>query len=256
MLAVISPAKSLDFERATPKHTPTQPLFQAQTETAVKAARKLSADDLCALMGISAKLGALNAARFKAFSTPFTKENARAALFAFNGDVYTGLDAYTLASSDLTYAQKHLRIVSGLYGLLRPLDLMQAYRLEMGLPFPIRKFKNLYGYWGDTLTKALAAELATHKTPVLINLASTEYFTAIKPKILGAEVVTPMFKELRGNKAQVISFMAKKARGMMARYMITERADTPEALKDFNADGYRFEPSLSKAGQLIFTRPA
>jgi uncharacterized protein len=254
MLAVISPAKSLDFETKAPDYSPSVPQFLAKSETLVKAARKLKADDLSALMGISEKLAVLNAARFKAFSTPFTKDNARAAVFAFDGDVYAGLDAYTLKKADIAYAQKHLRILSGLYGLLRPLDLMQAYRLEMGLPFAVGKSKNLYGFWGDVITEALAAELATQAQPILINLASTEYFGAVKPKALGAEVVTPVFKELRGNKAQIISFMAKKARGLMARYIITERVDAPEGLKDFATDGYRYDPALSKAGQLVFTR--
>ncbi len=254
MLTVISPAKSLDFETKTPTHKATQPAFLGNAELLVKTARKLSLAEVCALMGISAKLAELNVARFKSFNTPFTPENARAAFFAFDGDVYTGLDAYTLASADLSFAQKHVRILSGLYGLLRPLDLMQAYRLEMGLPFAVGKAKNLYGFWGEALSKALSAELASQKVPVLVNLASAEYFSAVKAKALGAEVVTPIFKELRGNKAQVISFMAKKARGMMTRYIITERVDTPAGLKDFSVDGYRFDPSLSKANQLVFTR--
>jgi uncharacterized protein len=254
MLAVISPAKSLDFETETPDYSPTLPQFLAKSETLVKAARKLKADDLSALMGISEKLATLNVARFKAFSAPFTPDNARAAIFAFDGDVYTGLDAYTLKKADLAYAQTHLRILSGLYGLLQPLDLMQAYRLEMGLPFAIGKSKNLYGFWGDALALALAEDLKSHKSPILINLASTEYFGAVKSKALGAAVITPVFKELRGNKAQVISFMAKKARGAMARYMITGRVDRPEGLKDFVADGYSYDPALSKATQWLFTR--
>jgi uncharacterized protein len=256
MLAVISPAKSLDFETATPVHTPTQPHFLPQAETLVKVARKLKVDDIIALMGISEKLAALNVARFRAFKTPFTPDNARAAMFAFDGDVYAGLDAYTLKKSDIDFAQKHLRILSGLYGVLRPLDLMQAYRLEMGLPFAIGKMKNLHGYWREPVTGALVSELAAHKMPVLLNLASTEYFGAVNPKAVPGGVITPVFKELRGNKAQIISFFAKRARGLMVRYIIDERLDKPEGLKDFAIDGYRYDPALSKPATLIFTRKA
>jgi uncharacterized protein len=253
MLAVISPAKSLDFETAPPAHTPTQPQFLDKSEQLVKLARKWKADDVRALMGISEKLAQLNVERFKTFSTPFTPANARAAMFAFDGDVYTGLDAYSLKKTDIEFAQKHLRILSGLYGLLRPLDLMQAYRLEMGLPVAVGKAKNLHSYWNDSVTQSLIAELATHKSPVLINLASTEYFGAVNAKAVG-DVITPVFKELRGNKAQIISFFAKQARGQMARYMITQRIDRPEELKAFNVDGYRFDAVLSKPNQYIFTR--
>jgi uncharacterized protein len=254
MLAVISPAKSLDFETAPPAHTPSQPQFLAQAETLVKAARKLKAEDVAELMEISEKLAVLNVARFKAFQTPFTPDNARAAIFAFDGDVYAGLDAYTLKKADLAFAQKHLRILSGLYGLLRPLDLMQAYRLEMGLAFAPGAVKNLYSFWDSKITQALADELSGHAAPVLVNLASTEYFSAVKVKVLGHSIITPMFKELRGNKAQIISFMAKKARGLMARYMIDARIDRPEGLKDFGIDGYTFDAALSKADQWVFTR--
>ncbi len=254
MLAVISPAKSLDFETAPPPHTPTQPQFLAQSGALVKVARKWGVEDIQSLMGISEKLALLNIARFKAYKTPFTPSNARAAMFAFNGDVYTGLDAYTLKKSDIEFAQKHLRILSGLYGLLRPLDLMQPYRLEMGLPMAVGKAKNLHGYWADTVTQALLAELTTHKSPTLINLASTEYFGAVKAKSLPGGVVTPVFKELRGNKAQIISFFAKQARGQMARYITTQRIDRADGLKEFDVDGYRFDASLSRTDQFVFTR--
>jgi uncharacterized protein len=254
MLAVISPAKSLDFDTSPPAHTPTQPQFLRQSEALVKLARKWKADDIRALMGISEKLAQLNVERFKTFSTPFTPTNARAAMFAFDGDVYTGLDAYSLKKADVEFAQKHLRILSGLYGLLRPLDLMQAYRLEMGLPVAVGKAKNLHSYWADTVTDALVAELAGHKSPVLINLASNEYFGAVKAKAITGGIITPVFKELRGNKAQIISFFAKQARGQMARYMIKERIDHAEGLKDFNIDGYRFDAALSKPHQYIFMR--
>jgi uncharacterized protein len=254
MLAVISPAKSLDFENDPPKHTPTQPAFLDKAETLLKVARKWTEDDLRALMGISSKLAKLNVARFKDFKTPFTSGNARAAMFAFDGDVYTGLDAYSLKKADIDFAQKHLRILSGLYGLLRPLDLMQAYRLEMGLPVAVGKAKNLHAFWSDTVTKALIAELATHKSPVLINLASNEYFGAVNAKALTGSVISPVFKELRGNKAQIISFFAKQARGQMARYMVTQRIDRPDGLKEFAEDGYRFDTALSTPDKWVFTR--
>jgi uncharacterized protein len=254
MLAVISPAKSLDFETELPKHTPTQPQFLDKSETLIKAARKWSVEDIQELMEISEKLAKLNVARFRDFKTPFTPENARAAMFAFDGDVYTGLDAYSLKKADIDFAQKHLRILSGLYGLLRPLDLIQAYRLEMGLPVAVGKAKNLHSYWSDTVTQSLIAELATHKSPVLINLASTEYFGAVQTKAFAGGIITPVFKELRGNKAQIISFFAKQARGQMARYMITQRIDRPEGLKDFAEDGYCYDAMLSKPHQWVFTR--
>lgn len=254
MIIVISPAKSLDFETVLPAHVPTQPQFLVQTEALIKVARKWRVDDIQTLMGISEKLAVLNVERFKSYKTPFTPGNARAAMFAFDGDVYTGLDAYTLKKSDIEYAQKHLRILSGLYGLLRPLDLMQAYRLEMGLPVAVGKAKNLHGYWADIVTQALTNELAAHKSPVLINLASSEYFGAVKAKSLPGGVITPVFKELRGNKAQIISFFAKQARGQMARYMITQRIDRADGLKDFDVDGYKFDASLSKADKFVFTR--
>jgi uncharacterized protein len=254
MLVVISPAKSLDFDTLPPAHTPTQPQFLAKSEALVKLVRKWKADDVRALMGISEKLAQLNVERFKTFSTPFTPANARAAMFAFDGDVYTRLDAYSLKKTDIEFAQKHLRILSGLYGLLRPLDLMQAYRLEMGLPVAVGEAKNLYSYWGDVVTESLVAELAGHKSRVLINLASIEYFGAVKAKAITGGVITPVFKELRGNKAQIISFFAKQARGQMARYMVTQRIDRAEGLKDFNIDGYRFDAALSKPHQYIFTR--
>ncbi len=254
MLVVISPAKSLDFETVPPVHVPTQPQLLPQSEALIKMARKWSATDIMELMGISEKLAVLNVERFKVYKTPFTPGNARAAMFAFDGDVYTGLDAYTLKKSDIEFAQKHLRILSGLYGLLRPLDLMQAYRLEMGLPVAVGKAKNLASYWAGIVTQALANELTAHKSPVLINLASTEYFGAVKAKSLPSGVVTPVFKELRGNKAQIISFFAKQARGQMARYMITQRIDRADGLKDFDVDGYKFDASLSKADQFVFTR--
>jgi uncharacterized protein len=254
MLTLLSPAKALDFTTALPSHTPTQPRFLSQAEVLVSQARGLTAQDLMALMGISDKLATLNVARFQAFHTPFTPDNARPAVFAFNGDVYEGLQAYRLEAQALDFAQDHLRILSGLYGLLRPLDLIQPYRLEMGIGFVTSGHKTLYSFWGSRLSEALNAELAEHKEPVIINLASQEYFASIKPAVLAAPIITPHFKERRGNKLQVISFSAKKARGLMGRFICEQRIDTPDALKDFAAEGYVFEPSLSDGKNWLFVR--
>lgn len=254
MLTLLSPAKSLDFETPVPPVTATQPLLLDRAEELVRYARALSVEDLKALMHISDALAELNVARFAAFTTPFTTENARPAIYAFDGDVYSGFDVATLDVETVAYAQEHVRILSGLYGMLRPLDLMQAYRLEMGVSFKTPKAKTLYGYWGDTITQALNGQLEGHETQTVVNLASQEYFGAVQPKKLTAPVITPLFKERRGNKLQVISFSAKKARGQMARYICQNRIDRPEGLKDFAEDGYRFEPTLSDAGNWLFVR--
>jgi uncharacterized protein len=254
MIVIISPAKSLDFETRLPAHEPTQPQCLDKSEALIKIARTWTVDDVKSLMGISEKLAQLNTERFKKFNTPFTSNNARAALFAFSGDVYIGLNAYKFETADIDFAQNHFRILSGLYGLLRPLDLIQAYRLEMGLPINVGTEKNLQNYWIKTVTQMLATELSTHHSPVLINLASKEYYSAVEAKSIVGGVITPVFKELRGNKAQIISFFAKHARGQMARYIIRQRLDRVDGLKDFNIDGYYFDAALSSAHQWIFVR--
>ncbi|MDF1741241.1 MAG: peroxide stress protein YaaA [Verrucomicrobiales bacterium] len=254
MLAVISPAKTLDYESTLPSLRPTQPRLLDQSEALIKVLRKLSSSDLQALMGISEKLGDLNAERNQSWSVPFSSDNARAALFAFKGDVYTGFTLDEYASEDLSFAQKHLRILSGLYGVLRPLDLMQPYRLEMGTSLETSKGKNLYEFWGDQITKELNAAFKASGSNTLVNLASKEYFSAVKPDQLKGEVITPNFKDLKNGSYKIISFYAKKARGMMCDYMIRNQIQNPEGLKGFDRDGYSFNPTLSKGNDWIFTR--
>ncbi|MEC5128262.1 peroxide stress protein YaaA [Verrucomicrobiales bacterium BCK34] len=254
MLAVISPAKTLDYESTLPSLRPTQPRLLDQSEALIKVLRKLSSSDLQALMGISEKLGDLNAERNQSWSVPFSSDNARAALFAFKGDVYTGFTLDEYASEDFSFAQKHLRILSGLYGVLRPLDLMQPYRLEMGTALQTSKGKNLYEFWGDQITKELNAAFKASGSNTLVNLASKEYFSAVTPGELKGDVITPNFKDLKNGSYKIISFYAKKARGMMCDYMIRNRIGNPEELKGFDRDGYSFNPTLSKGNDWIFTR--
>ncbi len=254
MLIVISPAKKLDFESEANRGEFTQPQMLSETRKLAAITKKLTANDLKALMGISDKLAELNIARFKSFKTPFNATNARAAIDAFKGDVYVGLDAPTLSDDDMNFAQDHLRILSGFYGLLKPLDLMQAYRLEMGIRLGTERGTNLYHFWDDRITKELNKSFKGQKDAVLVNLASGEYFKAIKPKILKARIVTPIFKEIRGGNTKVISFMAKKARGLMTRYVVENRLENVEQLKNFCAAGYAYDPSLSTEDAWVFTR--
>ncbi|MFK7829949.1 MAG: peroxide stress protein YaaA [Congregibacter sp.] len=254
MLSVISPAKTLDFETPPTTRKTTQPEFLERSEALIDDARSLDPGDIQALMGVSEKIAALNHQRFMNWSRPFDSANAKQAILAFKGDVYTGLEAETLSAAQLGYAQKHLRILSGLYGLLRPLDLMQPYRLEMGLKFGNRGGKNLYEFWGESLTESLNKQLKKTGTPVLLNLASNEYFKAVKPGALAGEVITPVFKDLKGEKYKIISFFAKKARGQMARYIIDEGINEVAALKKYRLAGYRFNAGESTARELVFTR--
>lgn len=254
MLTVISPAKTLDFETAAPARRATQPQFLARAAELVDDARALAPDDIRALMGVSENIAGLNHQRFMNWSQPFNKANARHSLLAFKGDVYLGLDAGTLSDDQLSFAQHHLRILSGLYGLLRPLDLMQPYRLEMGLPFANRGGKNLYEFWGTAITDALNTSIRKSGTKVLVNLASQEYFRAVKPGALDADVITPVFKDLKGDRYKIISFFAKKARGQMARFIIENELEEPDGLKKFKTDGYRYSKSESSARELVFTR--
>ncbi len=254
MLVVLSPAKKLDFESENLKQDDGIPALLAQTKKLAKTAKTLRAEDLKAMMGISDNLAELNVSRFKAFKTPFTPANARPALDAFQGDVYVGLDAATLDDEARAFANQTIRILSGLYGVLKPLDLMQAYRLEMGVKFENERGKNLYAFWGDLISKELNETLKEDTSPVLINLASNEYFKAVDKKALTAQVVTPVFQDVKDDKARVVSFLAKKARGLMARYVIDNRITEPEALKDFNAGGYTYQADLSDAGKWVFRR--
>jgi cytoplasmic iron level regulating protein YaaA (DUF328/UPF0246 family) len=251
---VISPAKSLDFESPTPDLPHTHPDFLAESHKLIKIVRKLAPKTLGRLMNISDQLVELNVARYAAWSPPFSLDNARQAALAFNGDVYGGLDAHNFSAEDLMWAQRHLRILSGLYGLLRPLDLIQAYRLEMGTRLVHPKGKDLYSFWGDRITQALNANFDQSAKPVLINLASDEYFRSVRPKKLAARVVTPVFQEWKSAGYKIVSFYAKRARGLMSRYAIVNRVADVEALKDFNTEGYAFAPEVSSEDTWVFRR--
>lgn len=252
MKIVISPAKSLNYEKAIPVTTFTEPQFLKQAATIQNTLKKKKPNELSGLMDISEKLAELNWQRNQDWHVPFTTENARQAVYAFDGDVYTGLDVYTLPEAKVNVLQDKLRILSGLYGLLKPLDLMQAYRLEMGTAMPIGKNKNLYEFWKKTITKALNDEL--QKDELFLNLASNEYFSAVDAKALKVPVITPEFKDYKDGKLKMISFFAKKARGLMVRYIIDTNAETLDDLKGFNYEGYAFDANLSKGNTLVFTR--
>ncbi len=254
MLIVLSPAKTLDYETPPQTRKATQPALLERSAELVEDARKLSPDAIGDLMGVSDKLAALNHERFMNWGGPFTLDNAKQSVLAFKGDVYTGLDADTMKVADLDYAQKHLRILSGLYGILRPLDLMQPYRLEMGLKFENRGGRNLYEFWGDDITVLLNRQLKSLNSDVLVNLASNEYFKSVRPGELNADVITPVFKDRKNGKYKVISFFAKKARGQMARYAIDKRLEKAGDLKKFRGDGYRYNASESTAREWVFTR--
>ncbi len=256
LLMVLSPAKSLDYTTPPTTAAATQPQFVKQAKALVDGLRKQTPQQLGALMGISDKLAALNAARFAEWKPSFTPQESKQAVLAFNGDVYEGLDAPSLSEADLHWAQQHLRILSGLYGLLRPLDLMRPYRLEMGTTWPNAKGKDLYAYWGRQIADTLSTELAAGQgEPVLVNLASDEYFRSVDRKALKARVVQPVFQDGTPQTGyKVVSFYAKRARGLMARHVIVNRLTGIEQLKGFTSDGYRFVPEASKADQWVFRR--
>jgi len=254
MLTVISPAKTLDFETPALTDEFTQPAHLQLSRQLIKRLKTLSANDLSNLMSVSDNIAQLNVDRFKHWKTPFTSDNARQALFAFKGDVYIGLDAYSMNADNIDFAQKHLRMLSGLYGLLRPLDLMQAYRLEMGTRLDTDQGGNLYQFWNGRITNSINSELKSMDTPVLINLASNEYFKSIKTKSVKGEIINPIFKEYHNGKYQIISFFAKKARGLMARYIIDHELTEAEALKGFNIEGYAFDKNLSRDKDWVFSR--
>lgn len=254
MLSLISPAKSLDFDTPAHINLNSQPCFLQEAQELAEQLKHLSPQQLSDLMNISDKLGTLNAARFEQWSLPFTPENAKAAILAFTGDVYTGLDAVNLNNEELSFAQEHLRILSGLYGLLKPLDLIQPYRLEMGTAFNNKRGKDLYTFWRPLLAERLRQELQTQEQAVLINLASQEYFKSVDTLKLNARIITPVFKDWKNGQYKIISFFAKKARGMMCRYMISNRIDQPEGLKDFGLGGYSFSTSMSEGDSWVFTR--
>lgn len=254
MLVVLSPAKTLDYETPPTTTKSTLPEFLPRSNELVADARQLAPDDIRELMGISANLAELNHQRFMDWGEPFNRENAKQSILAFKGDVYTGLEAETLSRAELDFAQKHLRILSGLYGVLRPLDLMQPYRLEMGLKFANSGGNNLYEFWGDDITEHLNAQLKKLGASVLVNLASNEYFKSVKVKQLNAEIITPQFKEYKNGKYKIISFFAKKARGQMARYIIDKQLDDVRGLKKFKVDGYKYNAAESSAREWVFTR--
>lgn len=254
MLMVISPAKTLDYD--TPPITPrfTQPEHLEHAEQLIDQLRELSPQQISELMHLSDKLAALNVARYGSWSPDVSRENAKQALLAFKGDVYTGLNANDFSEQDLDFAQRHLRMLSGLYGVLRPLDLMQPYRLEMGTKLANPRGKDLYAFWGDQISEWLNQALAEQGDAVLLNLASKEYFGAVKRKALKARVVNVDFKDLKNGQYKIISFYAKKARGLMSRYVIKERVKQPEQLKAFDYEGYRYSPDHSSDDHLVFLR--
>jgi cytoplasmic iron level regulating protein YaaA (DUF328/UPF0246 family) len=254
MLLVVSPAKNLDFESPLATESFTQPELLTESQLLMDKCVTLTPADISSLMSISDKLAGLNAARFGQWSTPFSPENARQAVLAFNGDVYSGLDANSFTTEDFDFAQQHMRILSGLYGLLKPLDLMQAYRLEMGTKLENIRGANLYQFWGEIITELLNSALSAQGDKVLINLASNEYFKSVKKKALNAEIITPAFKDWKNGQYKMISFYAKKARGLMARYIIQNKLTEVEQLKDFDLAGYQYNAEFSIGNDWVFTR--
>ncbi len=254
MLALISPAKTLDYETALPTDVHTLPRLLTHSQQLIDSSRQLSATQIADLMKVSEKIAQLNVARFKDWQPEFNFSNARQAVFAFKGDVYTGLDAYALNDSQIEYAQQHLRMLSGLYGLLRPLDLMMPYRLEMGTKLHNARGHNLYQFWGHHITDLINQDLANAESELLLNLASDEYYKSVNVAEIRAEIIKPVFLDQKNGKYKVISFYAKKARGLMARYMIENQLQRIEDLKSFNLNGYYFDSGSSIHGELVFKR--
>ncbi|WPC04193.1 peroxide stress protein YaaA [Pseudomonas benzenivorans] len=254
MLMVISPAKTLDYQTPPATQRYSQPEHLDHAQALISQLRDLSPVQIAELMHLSDKLAGLNAARFASWTPHFTPDNAKQALLAFKGDVYTGLHAEDFDEDDFDFAQTHLRMLSGLYGVLRPLDLMQPYRLEMGTKLANPRGKDLYAFWGERISGWLNEALAAQGDRVLLNLASTEYFGAVKRKALDARIIDTEFKDLKNGQYKIISFYAKKARGLMARYVIKHRLTDSEALKNFDAQGYRYSAEHSTADKLVFLR--
>nr|WP_314481699.1 peroxide stress protein YaaA [uncultured Pseudomonas sp.] len=254
MLTVISPAKTLDYDTPPVTERFTLPRHLDHSQALIEQLREMSPAQISELMHLSDKLAGLNAARFGSWTPNFTPENAKQALLAFKGDVYTGLDAQTLGEEDFSYAQDHLRMLSGLYGLLRPLDLMQPYRLEMGTKLANARGKDLYAFWGTRISEWLNEALAEQGDDLLLNLASNEYFSAVKRSALKARVIEVDFKDLKNGQHKIISFYAKKARGMMSRFVIEQRISDPAQLKAFDVQGYYYSAEQSKADHLVFLR--
>jgi cytoplasmic iron level regulating protein YaaA (DUF328/UPF0246 family) len=254
MLFLLSPAKSLDYESPLPSVTASQPQFVAQSAELIATLKKKTPKQIAELMDLSEALAKLNTDRYKAWTPEFTHENARPAVLAFNGDVYEGLNAQSLKPKDLQWAQDHVAILSGLYGVLRPLDLMQPYRLEMGTSLKHGKNNNLYQFWGSQIADYLNQQLASHKDPVIVNLASQEYFKSVDRKVLQARVVECVFQDFKNGQYKIISFFAKRARGLMARFAIEHKVKTTEQLKAFNSEAYAFAADISQPDTLVFRR--
>ena len=254
MLAIISPAKTLDFESAVRNLPVSQPHLTDYSEQLIEICRQLSPQDLSSLMSISDKLAGLNAARFAEWTKSHNEKNSRAAIWAFKGDVYTGLDADSLSDEDVQFAQRHLRMLSGLYGLLKPLDLMQPYRLEMGTKLANPKGKDLYAFWGNIITQSMQQALDEQGDRILINLASDEYYKSVKESQLEAQIVKPVFLDNKNGKYKVVSFYAKKARGLMGRFIIQNRLERVEQLKEFALGGYWFDATPSTEKEFVFKR--
>ncbi len=256
MLMVISPAKTLDYDTPPITERFTQPQYLDHSQQLIELLRRYSPAQISELMHLSYKLAALNVARYGSWTPAFTPSNAKQALLAFKGDVYTGLNADDFTEDDLLFAQKHLRMLSGLYGLLRPLDLMQPYRLEMGTKLTNPRGKDLYAFWGERISDWLTEALADQGDDVLLNLASNEYFSAVKRNALNARIINVDFKDMKNGQYKIISFYAKKARGLMARWIIKERISTPDQLSAFDYEGYRYSANDSSADHLVFLRDA
>lgn len=254
MLAIISPAKTLDFSTSSPIPSYTQPDLTQYSQQLIEICRRLTPAEIASLMKISDKLAGLNAARFAEWVSQHHAENSKAAIYAFKGDVYTGLAAETLSAEDIQFAQSHLRMLSGLYGLLKPLDLMQPYRLEMGTKLKNENGKDLYHFWGNVITDQLRQALDQQGDNILINLASDEYFKAVNTERLQATIIKPIFMDRKNGTYKVISFYAKKARGLMSRYLLQQRLTDIEQLKTFDLGGYWFDENLSTTTELIFKR--
>lgn len=254
MLIVLSPAKTLDYESPVPTDEHTRPAFIPQAAELIELLRQLSPRQIGSLMDISDPLAALNAARYADWSTRFTQSNSRQAVFAFDGDVYDGLAARSMKPAEVQWVQEHVRILSGLYGVLRPLDRMQPYRLEMGTRLANARGRDLYAWWGEEVTDALVAQIRRNKAQSLVNLASEEYFKSVKPKLLPVPVITPVFEDFKAGRYKIISFFAKKARGLMARYAAEHKLKRAEQLKEFDSEGYAFDAKASTEQQWVFRR--
>ena len=254
MITLLSPAKKLNFDPVTTKLEATAPVLQADTLELAKVAKKQSAADLKKLMHISDNLAELNAERFKAFNLDGQSNSAKPAGLTFDGDVYWGLEAKSMSDEDLAYAQAHLRILSGLYGVLRPLDSMQAYRLEMGTKLATKRGKSLYDFWGSTIAETLNTDLEGHADQSIVNLASNEYFKAVDKKTISSPVITAKFLNVKDGKARALMYYAKYGRGLMARWIMQNRVDRAEGLKDFNLDGYKLDKKASSESELVFSR--